>query len=161
MEIVVITVRNIGGQAVRISINRHVHLEDGKWIGWHPDFYNGVDAKNTRAEDMFSSLETELAEFTKNLELLDEEIAKWTEQKKFDQMALETAKECESCFKFNQGLVLGLLEATRPWVVQKLKGQRSSIRVKAIEVGVNKEYAERHLKDVQWDFPRIVAYVLS
>ena len=160
MEIAVLVTRNVGGNAVLRSVNRHVFFDGTYCIGNHPDFYDGVDEKNGRAEKMFEVLDAELAGLTNKLEDLDEEIAEWTEQNKYNEMALETARECaESDFKLSPNSVLDLLETIRPLVVQKLKNRRKVLRDQAVNVGVKKEHAKNYLADVQRDFPRLVAYV--
>lgn len=161
VEIAVLTVRTVGGQAVMRSVNRHVYYQEGgRWIGRHPDYYDGVDFKNARAEKMFAKLENDLEKLTQKLELLDEKIGQWVEESKFNELALDTANECaESDFKLDPSSVLSLIERIQPLAVEKLKKARASVRAEAINARVKAEHAKNYLADVQRDFPRLVAYV--
>lgn len=154
MEIAVLTVRNVGGQATMRSVNRHVEMVGGQWIGRHPDFYDGVDAKNARSEEMFTSLENELEKLTKKLEALDEEINQWVEDPKLGEFADNIAKR----FNLNYRDLMGLLGSIRLEVVGRLRVRREELMAEAINVGVKKEHAKSYLADVQRDFPRVVEY---
>lgn len=161
MEIAVLVTHTIGGRAVLGQVNRHVHYDGGQLIGRHPDYYDGVNKKNGNAEEMFASLDAELACLTQKLEELDEEIAQWVEQSKFDEMIQKIAEDCgkNSYLKLGFRFLKRFLEPLRPFAIQKLKDKRASVRAEAINVGVKKEHAQRYLAEVQRDFPRLVAYV--
>ncbi|HEY4521654.1 MAG TPA: hypothetical protein VJH05_00750 [Candidatus Paceibacterota bacterium] len=155
MEIAVLTVRNVGGQAVMRSVNRHIEKFGCQWVGRHPDFYDGVDTKNVRAEEMFAGLESELAGVTKKLEALDEEIAQWTDDARLKDFADKVANR----LGLNLGEVFGLFISVQSEALERLKAKRTELMAEAINVGVKKEHAERYLSDVQRDFPRMVVYV--
>ena len=162
VQIVVLTVRNIGGQAVMKSVNRHAHWQSsmtgkpfGLLVGRHPDFYDGVDLKNVDAEKMFARLEEELADLTKKLEAVDEEISLWVEDAKLKNFADEIAK----WFGLDFGDVFCLFISIQLEVVERLKAKRFELMDAAVSVDMRKEHAEKYLADVQQDFPRMVAYV--
>jgi len=158
VEVAVLTLRSVDGNAMMASVNRHLSLIGYQWVGRHPDFYDGVDSKNSNAEQMFAGLDAELGGLTKKLERLDEEIGQWDELKKFDEFADETAKECAEQHNLNHGSVVGLLWAIRPYVVEKLKKKQASVKANAVNVGVKAEHAKKYLAEVQKDFPRLVGY---
>src|SRR3989344_893362 len=155
MEIAVLTVRNVGGQAVMRSVNRHIHRIGYGWVGRHPDFYDGVDFKNGRAEQMFSSLDTELAGLTDKLEALDEEIDQWSEDTKLKDLADEIAKR----FGLDLGDVFCFFISIQPEALGRLKAKRAELMDEAVNVGVKKEHAAKYLSDVRRDFPRLGACV--
>lgn len=157
-EIAVLTTCVFGGQTVQCSVNRHIHPQNGQWIGRHPDFYDGVDAKNTRAEDVVAHLESRLEFLIAELEQLDEVLDKWSDSKKFKEMTSKTVDQCVEA-GLNPESVDKLLNRIRPLVIQKLKADLLTTKDKAIVVGIDLEYAKRHLAEVQEKFPRLVAYV--
>ena len=160
MEIVVLTGRTLrDGQVVKRSVNRHVHFEGDKWIGRHPDFYDGVDDKNTRAEESFAQLESDLAYGISECDQLDEELDTFTNQKKFDAMVLSVAVIAESEFEMKPDSVRWLLNSVRPFVVEKVKAKRVKAMKNALDIEVDLKRAKNHLADVQRDFPRLVAYI--
>lgn len=151
MEIAVLTVRNGGLR----SVNRHLEMEGGRWIGRHPNYYNGVDMKNIDAEQMFAGLENGLAGLKQKLVELDEEIAQWTDLKRLNEFVTETAIR----FNLNRGLVLNLFLFVQQDAIRRLKVRRSVLEADIANVGVKKEHAKKCLADVQRDFPRLVSYV--
>lgn len=155
MEIAVLTIHNVGDQAVMKSVNRHVFFDGSLIVGWHPDFYDGVDAKNVNAENMFSGLENQLGRLNEKLSVLDEEIGQWTDLQKLAEFADKIADR----FKLDRDAVFGLFSSIRFEAVKRLKVRKAELKSEIENVGVKKEHAKNYLADVQRDFPRMVEYI--
>lgn len=158
MEVAVLVDRVVGGQKVQKSVNRHVHHEDGFLVGRHPDFYDGVDAKNTAAEEAVSRLEGNLEDLTRLLDDLDYNLDQWCDQGKFNEMFVRAAKECEQV-GLKPGSVKRTLELVRPLQIQKLKDERAEKMSVALRVGVDLEHVKKHFTEIQKEFPRLVHYI--
>ena len=104
---------------------------------------------------MFEGLEAELGGLTKKLEALDDEIAQWIDEAKLKDFAYKIVKR----FELDLGDVFCLFISIQLEVVQRLRAKHAELRAEAINVGVKKEHAEKYLKEVQREFPRLVAYV--
>ena len=103
---------------------------------------------------MFAGLADEFVRLTKKLEAVGDEIGVWIDDAKLKDFAKDIAER----FGLDTGDVLGLFKSVRPGTVQRLKLRRVELMDAAVNVGVKKEHAERYLRDVQCDFPRMVAY---
>ena len=58
------------------SVNRHVHMEHGNWIGRHPEYYDGVDALNNLAESAVVNFEGEVQRWTSQVNQLTVDLQK-------------------------------------------------------------------------------------
>lgn len=93
MEIAVLATRvGASGAQRQVSVNRHVHHAGLYWIGRHPDFYDGVDSKNTIAETVVLNLEHELDDAKILLAYLEEKLRNEKENRQTLSLAVVEAQ---------------------------------------------------------------------
>lgn len=140
MEISVLAIRvGASGAQRQVSVNRHVHRAGNYWLGRHPDFYDGVDAKNTIAETVMLDLEHELEDAKILLEHFEEQLKKTAEAVRDDGVEASSVDKKER--------LINLFIA--------VEGVRSTVAFK----GMALESARESLARVQEEFPRLVSYV--
>lgn len=138
MEIAVLAIRvGASGAQRQVSVNRHVHREGLYWVGRHPDFYDGVDAKNTIAETVVLDLEHELEDAKNLLGFLEEKLLKDSREAKKNGASNEE--------KDTLTIFLAITEA----------------KFAVIAIGGTLEIARENLARIQKEFPRLVSYVGS
>lgn len=158
-EIAVLVTRAMGGQKVQRSVNRHVHYQGIYLVGRHPDFYDGVDAKNTAAEDVVSRFENEVGSLAREFAALGDSIFEWGDNERFGALIAETSKDCKSAgVEISAKRISELLHLSRSSVLKNLKKERGETEKKLTKAGLTLENAKKYLAEIREEFPRLVTY---